>query len=104
MSFSITHFTIEMLTSNEYLRSLKSSTKIEYADEPYSSSQLMTPCRLNVTIDGLTKARELYSKNDIKISIEPIYLKVGFKDIDFINVVYVQVDENIIKQLNEKES
>lgn len=98
MSFSITHFTIEMLTSNEYLRTLRNTYKSEFNDdEPYSSSQIITPCRLNVTLDGLTKSKELYNKTDIKVSVEPIFLKVGFKDIDFVNVIFVQVDENIIK-------
>ena len=57
----------------------------------------MTPCRLNVTLDGLVKAKELYSKNDIKVGIEPIYLKVGFKDIDFINLIYVYRKSSTVK-------
>jgi hypothetical protein len=34
--------------------------------------------------------------------VEPMHLKVGFKDIDFLNLVYVQIENNVLNQLKDK--
>ena len=64
---------------------------------------MLTPCRISVSYDFNNKEQEQLFKNNIGINIEPMHLKVGFKDIDFINIAYVMIDKEILKQYRERD-
>ena len=43
--------------------------------------------------------KEKSENSKIAVDIEPMHLSVGFKDLDFLNIILVQVDKNILTLL-----
>lgn len=54
-------------------------------------SVIIPPCRLNLSLDSHQEVKLDKSTTNIAINIEPLHISVGFKHIDFFNIIMSQV-------------
>ena len=58
---------------------------------------MLSPCRITVRMETLDKGPTSTIKNTIAIEIEPMHLQLGFKEIDFANLMMVEIEQKVLK-------
>ena len=56
---------------------------------------MITPCRFSLQMNNFRVAQDLTERSDISLTVEPLEIKVGFKHIDFLNMVAVEVQSTL---------
>ncbi len=84
-SFNINNLVISMLNL------IEKEEKIEQV----TVSNILDPCRIQLKMDSLAQIKGENKDQKLDVMIEPLYLRIGFKHVDFANVVMSQVNETL---------
>lgn len=71
--------------------SISSDFDIQGPDNTLKRSVIILPCRLNLSLDSHTEVKLNKSSTNIALNIEPLHISIGFKHIDFFNIIMSQV-------------
>eukprot|EP00347_Sterkiella_histriomuscorum_P017164 403350423 len=106
LAFSIKHFMVEMIKTENYfeLFNIPRLSNGFYPKDKYQSSVLINPCRLALQMNNSNKEKELFSKSDINLTLEPLEIQVGFTHVDFANMIMIQLDKTLkfVKQITQE--
>ena len=85
-TFNIGKLVISMLNLIE-----KEDDKIDQV----TVSNILDPCNISLAMNSLSQLKGENKDQKLDVTIEPLYLRIGFKHVDFANVVMSQVTETL---------
>ena len=59
-------------------------------------SRILDPCRITVVLRQEGSELRQSSGSEIEVQVEPLYLKIGFKHIDFANVAAAKLQDTLL--------